>query len=74
MKEETETELFHILIHSSDGFNSEGWERFKSGARNLILVVHMGGGARSTWAAHPTCHKQWLKVLCYNICPTINAF
>lgn len=29
-------EIFHLLFHSSDAFNSQIWAKFKSGSQNLI--------------------------------------
>lgn len=38
-----EQEIFHFLGHSSNGCNSQTWDRQKQGVKNSIWVSHMSG-------------------------------
>uniref|UniRef100_G1TG85 Ankyrin 1 n=1 Tax=Oryctolagus cuniculus TaxID=9986 RepID=G1TG85_RABIT len=45
---EGETErIFHLLVHSPDGQNVQGWARLKPGAWSSIRVSHVGAGAQA---------------------------
>lgn len=43
-------EIFHLLVHSPNGCNSQVWARVKSGVGNSILVSHRGGKSPGTWS------------------------
>lgn len=50
MGEDTETEIFYLLVHYPNNCNGQGWSRLKSGGLNSILVSYMGDKGQTTWA------------------------
>lgn len=48
-REETETQIFHLLVHSPDGHNDQAWARLKPGTWNSMWISNVGGRDPSTW-------------------------
>lgn len=50
--------IFHALVHSPNACHSQAWARPKPGAKNSILVSHVGGGGPSTWDIFHCCPNK----------------
>lgn len=51
----SETESFHLLVHSPDAYNSQGWTRPTSGPRNSIQISHVEVGTQAIASCLPGC-------------------